>query len=100
MIRLVWLIIFLAATGAVLVHIRAQQNDLKAQMCRLESRRVELRRQIWQQQIRQAELSNPQYLKAHGQWALEMTGPLDMVPTERKITKTAAKASGSDSGGF
>ncbi len=100
MIRLVWLIIFLAATGAVLVHIRAQQNDLKAQMCRLESRRLELRRQIWQQQLRQAELSNPLYLKAHGQWALEMTGPLDLVPTERKVTKTADKAPNGDAGGF
>jgi hypothetical protein len=29
-----------------------------------------------------------------------MTGPLDLVPTERKVTKTADKAPNGDAGGF
>lgn len=98
--RLVWLIGCLAAMGACLVHIRSQQNAVKADMCKMESHRVELRRQIWEQQIKNAELSSPQYLKSHGQWAIEMMNPLDFTPTERKTTKTAAKGGGTDGGGF
>jgi hypothetical protein len=57
--KLSFVIVCLAAIAAGVVHFRREQTLLRSEVQRLQSRQVEIRRDLWDQQARLGWLINP-----------------------------------------
>jgi hypothetical protein len=66
MLRLAWVIILMAAVGAAAVHLRLRATQARTQIQSLEAQRVQMRRQIWEQQVKLGELTAPQETRFRG----------------------------------
>ncbi len=76
MTRIILIILALTAIGIGVVQIRQRQNLAKAEMYRLEASRLEVRRTLWEQQVKMGELSSPQKSDQRGRdWPLDLVGP-------------------------
>jgi len=76
MIRIGCIIVAMAAIGAAAVHLRVQQERVRSDCYRLEAERLELRRTLWQQQLRLGELTAPEHIRRiHEDWPVELVGP-------------------------
>ena len=74
--RFAWIILAFAAIAAVMVHFRLEQASVRAETYRLSARRHEVRRTLWDQQIRLGELASPRQVNRRGrQLALELLPP-------------------------
>ncbi len=81
MMRLAWVILMLAATAAGTVHLRLQQNRVRTDMNNLEAQRLDVRRRLWDQQLRLGELTAPQHIRALSDgWPFQMVGPGELSP--------------------
>jgi hypothetical protein len=78
MMRLAWIIIGLTAISATVVHMRCRQSQARTEMYVLESQRVQVRRTLWEQQVRLGDLTSPQNIrKLTSDWPLEVASPGD-----------------------
>ncbi|MCK4601077.1 MAG: hypothetical protein KAU28_01340, partial [Phycisphaerae bacterium] len=73
--RLAFVIISLAAIALALVHVRRAESCAGHEIQRLRTRQVELRRRMWDQEVRIGQLTAPGELRRKGR---EMS--LDMAP--------------------
>ncbi len=86
MMRLAWIILALGAMYAGLTHLRASQTASEAEMYRLEARRIEVRRKLWDQQVRLGELSAPQPALWRARcWPLEIVGPDGLISPDGAV---------------
>lgn len=83
------MIVALAAVSAAAVHMRLRQAHLRAEMCSLEAERIQLRRKLWDQQLRLGELTAPQHIRllAEG-WPFQVVGPGESSPQQRPARDT------------
>jgi len=86
--RTAWIILCMAALGVGVVHLRSRQNGLRAEMYRLEARRVKVRRRLWNQQLRIGELdvTGPK-LQRSRDWALDLLPPDEAPPASRVVRR-------------
>ena len=76
MLRIGFLIVSLAAIGAAVVSVRAEQTQVRAELQRLDARRLEVRRRLWDQQVRLGELTAPKpTLWRARRWPLDLVAP-------------------------
>lgn len=99
MMRLAWIIIGLAAISATVVHLRCRQSQNRTEMQTLDSQRVQVRRTIWEQQLRMGDLTSPQNIRRLTvDWPLEVLRPgdWDSAPVAKQPARTppAAMAQG------
>ena len=84
MMRFAWVIAVLATVGAAEVCLRSGQDRTQAELYRLEAKRLQVRRTLWEQQLRASELSAPQETRKRGLgWALEVREPGPLPPAEK-----------------
>jgi hypothetical protein len=81
MMRLAWIIIGLTAISATVVHLRCRQSQTRTEMYALESQRVQVRRTLWEQQVRLGDLTSPQNIRRLTfDWPLEIVSPGEVEP--------------------
>ncbi len=74
--RFAWIILAFAVIAAAMVHLRLERASVRADTFRLSARRHEIRRELWNQQIRLGELTSPREVNQRGhQLALELLPP-------------------------
>ena len=74
--RFAWIILAFAVIAAAVVHLRLEQASVRAETYRLSASRHEVRRTLWDQQIRLGELASPRQVNQRGrQLALELLPP-------------------------
>ncbi len=74
--RFAWIILAFAVIAAGMVHLRLERASVQADTFRLSARRHEVRRELWNQQIRLGELTSPREVNKRGyQLALELLPP-------------------------
>ena len=74
--RMAWVLILLAAVGAAAAGLRTRQIATQGGLYRLEAKRLNVRRRLWDQQLRLGRLRAPRQTELRGQgWALEMVVP-------------------------
>lgn len=82
MMRLSWVIFLMAIIGVAKVHLANRQTALRTEcLVKLPAERLEIRRTLWEQQVKLAELTAPQQLRLRSrEWALDIRGPEDVLP--------------------
>lgn len=89
MLRLAWIIVAMGAISATLVHLRCRQIQARAEMHHLEANRLQVRRALWDQQIRLGDLTSPPNLRRlTADWPMEIIESGTLEPK----SKTAAPA--------
>ena len=87
MMRLAWVIILLVGVAATTALIRSRRVATQAELFRLEGRRLHLRRQLWDQQLRLGRLSAPRQTELRGQqWGLRLSPPTGR-PNEAQLVR-------------
>ncbi len=88
--RLAWVILALAAIGAATVYFRCEQDRARCQMYRLDARRLQIRRSLWQQQIRLGELPvGGRVYRRLPEWPLELVAPGESVLSGEALVRRA-----------
>ena len=74
--RTAWVIVILVAVGAALAVIRTKQVAAQARTYQLEAERLQVRRRLWNQQLRLGRLRRPREVQVRFQdWALPLAPP-------------------------
>ena len=74
--RFVWIILAFTVIAVAMAHLRLEQASVRAETYRLSALRHEVRRTLWDQQIRLGELTSPRQVNQRGrQLALELLPP-------------------------
>jgi len=74
--RLVGLLVLLAAVAVALVHLRTEQTRATARMLAAETRRNQLRRELWSLQVRTARLKSPARIRER----IDQSWPRGLLP--------------------
>jgi hypothetical protein len=81
MMRFGWIIVALAAISAAAVRLCLEQAHARSEMYSLEARRLTVRRNLWDQQLRLGELTAPQHIRVLSEdWPFRVMGPGEYSP--------------------
>lgn len=74
--RAVWVIFVFVLVGVAAALLRSEHNNAQAEIYRLEAERLQVRREIWDQQLRMGRLQRPHEIQLRRQdWALDLLPP-------------------------
>ncbi len=86
--RFAWIILAFAIIGAAMVHLRLEQASVRAQTYRLEVRRSEVRRDLWDRQIYLGRLTPPYQEDLRGrELAIELLAPGQTLDGEQIVKR-------------
>ena len=86
--RFAWIILAFAVIAVATVHLRLEQTSVRAETYRLSARRREVRRRLWDQQIRLGELACPRQVNRRGrQLALELLPPGEFFTGDQVVRR-------------
>ena len=87
MMRLAWVIVLLVAVAAATGLLRVRRIATQADVYRLEARRLRLRRRVWDQQLRLAQLKAPREVELRAlSWGLRLDRPGEQ-PSEHQLAQ-------------
>ncbi len=89
--KLIFLILFLTAIAICLVHIRQGQSSVRYEIHQLRSKQIKLRRRLWDQQVKLAQLTAPREVRLRAEEML-----LDLTSKRSDMSGLAASDVRSD----
>ena len=86
--RLAWIIVAFAAIAAATVHLRLQQTRTRSEIHNLQADRLEVRRRLWQQQLRLGELTSPRHIRRLARdWPMDVAEPGQAPSPVRRVVR-------------
>ncbi len=86
--RFAWIILAFAVIASAMVHLRLERASVQADTFRLSARRHEVRRELWNQQVRLGELTSLRQVNRRGhQLALELLPPGESFSGDQIVQK-------------
>ncbi|MDY7011097.1 MAG: hypothetical protein SVV80_10155 [Planctomycetota bacterium] len=86
--RFAWIILAFAVIAVAMVHLRLEQAFVRAETFQMSARRCEIRRRLWDHQIRLGELASPRQVNRRGrQLALELLPPGEFFAGDQVVRR-------------